>query len=204
MTPEDTARIDAVLNFWFGPIGPDGTVADEKQSRWFDGGSALDEAIRRRFGEDLERASRGELDGWALEPRGRLALVVLLDQFSRNVYRGEARAFANDARALALCLEGIARGDDAALTPLERIFLYLPLEHAEDRTVQGRSCEHVAALAASAPAMLRPTCDDFLAYAVRHRDVIERFGRFPHRNAVLGRASTPDEIAFLRDHAAGF
>ena len=178
-TPED------VLTYWFAP-GP------ERTARWFRGDAATDADVRRRFASTLESAAHGELDGWAATPRGRLALIVVLDQFSRNVHRGTARAFAQDAHALALCVAGLARGDDRALAPEERAFFYLPLEHAEDAAMQARSVACFEALAAEAPEQ-----SGFVDYAREHRDVIARFGRFPHRNAILGRRSTPDEEAFL-------
>jgi len=178
-TPEE------VLTYWFEG-GPDRTA------RWFGAGPATDAEVRRRFGDTLERAARGELDEWAATPRGRLALVVVLDQFSRNVHRGTARSFAQDSRALALCLEGLGRGEDRALAPVERAFFYMPLQHAEDAGVQERSVACFERLAAEAPDVA-----GFLDYARQHRDAIARFGRFPHRNATLSRRSTPEEDAFL-------
>ena len=176
---------DDVLSYWFAP-GP------ERMARWFGGDAATDADCRRRFASTLDAAARGELDDWTTTPRGRLALIVVLDQFSRNVHRGTSRAFAQDARALALCLDGLARGDDRALAPEERAFFYLPLEHAEDAAMQARSVACFEALAAEAPEQ-----SEFLPFAREHRDVIARFGRFPSRNATLGRRSTPDEEAFL-------
>src|SRR5689334_2099390 len=179
------ATADDVLAYWFAP-GP------ERAARWFRGDAATDADCRRRFAATLDAAARGELDGWSATPRGRLALIVVLDQFSRNIHRGTPRAFAQDARALALCLDGLARGDDRTLTPDERGFFYLPLEHAEDAAMQARSVACFEALAAEAP-----EAAGFLPWAREHRDVIARFGRFPARNATLGRPSTPDEEAFL-------
>jgi len=180
------ATPDDVLAYWFAP-GP------ERPTRWFRGDAATDADCRQRFAATLDAAARGELDEWTATPRGRLALIVVLDQFSRNVHRGTPRAFAHDARALALCLDGLARGDDRALAPEERAFFYLPLEHAEDAAMQARSVACFEALAAEAPEQ----CAGFLPWAREHRDVIARFGRFPSRNATLGRRSTPDEEAFL-------
>ena len=179
------ATPDDVLAYWFAP-GP------ERTARWFRGDAATDADVRGRFASTLESATRGELDGWTATPRGRLALIVVLDQFSRTVHRGTPRAFAQDARALALCLDGLACGEDRALAPDERAFFYLPLEHAEDAAMQARSVACFEALAAEAPGAA-----GFLDYAHEHRDVIARFGRFPHRNTILGRCSTPDEEAFL-------
>jgi len=176
---------DDVLAYWFAP-GP------QRAARWFRGDAATDADCRQRFASTLDAATRGELDGWSATPRGRLALIVVLDQFSRNIHRGTPRAFAQDARALALCLDGLARGDDRTLGPDERGFFYLPLEHAEDAAMQARSVACFEALAAEAP-----EAAGFLPWAREHRDVIARFGRFPTRNATLGRPSTPDEEAFL-------
>jgi uncharacterized protein (DUF924 family) len=191
------ATPDDVLAYWFAP-GP------ERPTRWFRGDAATDADCRQRFASTLDAAARGELDEWTATPRGRLALIVVLDQFSRNVHRGTPRAFAQDARALALCLDGLARGDDRALAPEERAFFYLPLEHAEDRTAQQRSVECLERLCDEVSSEQRPLFEDFLDYARRHRAIIERFGRFPHRNKTLGRASTAEECEFLAGPDAPF
>jgi uncharacterized protein (DUF924 family) len=169
-----------ILDFWFAELTP---------RQWFAGGTALDEAIRARFGGLVEKALQGDLDGWAAAPRGRLALILVLDQFPRHVWRGAPRAFAGDARARALSLEGIAEGLDARLTADERHFLYMPLVHAEDAALQALAVEKFAAL--------RDEAARTLALARRYRATIERFGRFPHRNAALGRTSSAEERAFL-------
>ena len=188
---------EALLAWWFGPPSPDGTIPDARTAFWFAGGAAADVECRARAGALLERAIAGALDAWAASPRSRLALVVLLDQISRNVFRGTARAFAQDPRALALGLEALARGDERALAPVERLFLYLPLEHAEDAAAQEESVRRFEALAAEAPEAARAAFETFAHHAREHRDCIRRFGRFPQRNAVLGRTPTPDEAAFL-------
>jgi len=193
---------EAILRYWFGPPRSDGGVAAEHTERWFQASEATDRSIRARFGRDLERAARGELEDWALGARGRLALIVLLDQFSRNVHRGTPLAFAHDALALRLCCDGIAAGMDRELAPIERAFFYMPLQHAEDREAQRRSVACFERLADEAPPALAEQLRRFAGYARRHREVIERFGRFPHRNAVLGRASTPEERGFLAERGA--
>lgn len=190
MSLPDDAR--DLLRFWFGP-------EPVSRAEWFRKDPAFDEAIRQRFGATLERALAGELDGWAATPEGTLALLVLLDQFPRNLFRGQARAFAGDARALALAREAVARGDDRSLHPVQRPFVYLPFEHAEDRAAQDESIRLFTALAAESPAHA-----DTLHWAHRHREVILRFGRYPHRNAALGRASTPEELAFLAEPGSSF
>lgn len=179
-----------VLDFWF---------ADENTVRWFLRDADFDQAIRERFAGTLEAAALGELDAWALTPHGWLALLIVLDQFSRNIHRGDARAFAQDGKAQALALVGLERRDDEALTPLERVFAYLPLEHAEDLALQWRSVTLFRALALQASPNARGQYENFLDYARRHCEVVTRYGRFPHRNAALGRPSTPDELAYLAE-----
>jgi len=186
---------EAVLAFWF---------AEESAARWFAGDAAFDAQIRCRFAAVVEAAAEGKLDGWARTPLGWLALLIVLDQFSRNLYRRDARAWAQDARALSLAQAGIARGDDRQLPPLQRVFTYLPLEHAEDLALQDRSVALFEALRAEVGPQQRASFEGFLDYARRHREVIARFGRFPHRNAVLGRASTAEEALYLAQPGAGF
>lgn len=182
-----------VLDFWF-----DGA---RSRPEWFRKDEAFDEVIRVRFGATLEAALAGALGaGWQGTPEAVLAQVIVLDQFTRNAHRGTPRAFEGDRRALALATAMVDRGDDLRLAPaVRRQFVYLPFEHAEDPALQDRSVRCFEALAATAPAMR-----DRLDYAIRHREVIRRFGRFPHRNEILGRASTPEEIAFLAEPGSRF
>jgi uncharacterized protein (DUF924 family) len=189
MTPTD------VLDFWFDAAS---------EAVWFDNDNAFDARIRGRFDDTLEAAARGQLDHWAATPAGWLALLIVLDQFSRNIHRGDARAWAADARAQAIALAGLARGDDLRLSPLWRLFAYLPLEHAEDLPLQRRSVDLFEQLLVQCPASERVRYADFLVYARRHRDVIDRFGRFPHRNSALGRISTPEERDYLAQPGSGF
>jgi uncharacterized protein (DUF924 family) len=197
----DQAR--AVRDFWFGRLPLTAEGLEQRMQLWFgeDGPprtqAARDELIRTRFGALTEQAERGELDAWAGGPRRRLSLILLTDQFPRHIYRGSARAFATDARALHLSLTGMQSGADAALDPVERIFFYMPLQHAESLEVQEESVAAFRRLKDEAPEELRPAFTGTLAYALEHRSVIERFGRFPARNQALDRTSTPDEIAFL-------
>lgn len=193
-----------VLAFWFEGVPPEGPVPAERLRFWFNGGEEADRRIRERFGELVARGGRGELDGWEETPRGSLALVVVLDQFPRNIFRNAPEAYAFDSRALAAALAGMGAGRDRALTVMERAFYYLPLEHAEDLAIQERSVEVFARLSDEAPAALRETCRGFLDYAVRHRDIVARFGRFPHRNWVLGRKSSPEEEEFLKQPGSSF
>lgn len=194
------SRQGEVLDFWFGPLGPDGFPREDRARLWFGGGSEVDDAIRARFATDVELAGSGGLDPWGETARGRLALILLLDQFPRNLFRGTARAFAHDVRAVQQALAGLEAGQDRQLAPVERAFFYLPLEHAEDRALQRRSVEAYEGLVREFPSAATQL-QGFLDYAIEHRDVIERFGRFPHRNAILGRPSTPDERAFLETAA---
>jgi uncharacterized protein (DUF924 family) len=198
MTPAE------LLEFWFGQVAADGTVPAERMTMWWKKDPAIDETIRARFEPVVARAAAGELDDWANTAAGRLALIISLDQFPRNIYRGEPRAFAFDARAQALCLEGLERGHDRELLPIQRTFHYLPLEHAEDRTLQQRCVELFEALQREASPALAETFASYLDFAVQHARIIERFGRFPHRNAVLGRASTDEELAFLQQPGSSF
>jgi uncharacterized protein (DUF924 family) len=171
---------------------------------WFESGRAHDRDIARRFSSDHAAAVHGDLDHWATTPRGRLALILILDQFSRHLYRETPRAFAQDARAQELTLGGLDQGFDLDLHPVERTFFYLPLEHSEDRALQRRSVEVFEALVASMPAAYLDRYQGFLDYAVRHFEVIERFGRFPDLNLILGRKSTPPEVEFLRQPGSSF
>lgn len=183
-----------VLDFWFG------APPWSRREAWFRKSEAFDAQVRRRFGEAVETALAGLLPAvWQVSPAGRFAQVLMLDQFTRNIFRGSARAFAGDARALHLALALLDEHADRAMVPLQRWFLYLPLEHAEDLALQDRSVALFAALAAQEPELA-----DALDYAERHRDVIRRFGRFPHRNAALERSSSDDELAYLQQPGAGF
>jgi uncharacterized protein (DUF924 family) len=204
------ARAQDVLLFWFGPR-PYTEVSVRHHSRlWFGAQAApelipqFDELVRDRFGETMLAAQNGELAGWESSPRRRLALIVLLDQFSRHFYRGTAQAYANDHEALSLSVSGMLYGADAALDPLERIFFYMPLQHAESLDVQDESVAAFRRLLDEAPGDLQTTFKEALSDAVEHRDVIARFGRFPHRNQTLGRDTTDEEAHWLNTGGARF
>lgn len=205
-TPIPDPRIDDVLAYWLGAPHPDNATALACKNLWFVKSDATDAEIRERFGPLVEDALAARLDGWAATARGRLALIVLLDQFTRNLFRGTPRSFAGDAQALHWALEGIALGHDrhADLPAVARIFCYLPLEHAEDMALQERSVAAFQALADSAGADTREFLAGTLDYARRHREVIARYGRFPHRNPILGRESTAEEQQYLAQPGAGF
>ena len=181
-----------VLDFWFGKPGAPGY--GEERAIWFNADPAFDDEVRRRFAAAVESAGRGDHDGMAGSPEGALALTILLDQFPRNIHRGTAGAFALDAKARRVACDALAAGHDRALAPFMRPFLYLPFEHSEAIADQERSVSLFRALGD----------EKYLAYAIGHRDVIARFGRFPHRNAVLGRTSTPEELTFLEQPGADF
>lgn len=198
MTPED------VLGFWFGTAENDTATAQSQRRLWWSKDAVVDADIRERFGALVSAAAAGRHDDWAATPRGRLALLVLLDQFPRNIYRDTAQAFAQDAQALQLALDGLTVGDDRKLRPIERVFCYLPLEHAESLNMQDRSVVLFNALAAEVAEADRGTFTGYVDYALRHRDIVARFGRFPHRNRILGRESTPEEIEFLKQPGSGF
>jgi uncharacterized protein (DUF924 family) len=187
-----------VLHFWFGHSIDRPALVAERQRLWFRKDFNTDKLIAHRFGDLLAKLSSGEAYRWAARsPRERLAAVVTLDQFSRNIFRDTPAAFENDALALKLAKEGLARGEDMALAPIERWFLYMPLEHSESATDQRRSVEKFTALLTAVPADQRAAYAPALDFAKRHAAVIRRFGRFPHRNAILGRTSTTAERAFL-------
>jgi uncharacterized protein (DUF924 family) len=193
-------RATEILDFWFGDTRIRHDDVDALAARtkmWFFKDLALDETIRARFGDDHEAAARGERETWTETPPGKLALVVLLDQFPRNLYRDSGRAFATDRAAFAIADEGIARGVDRELAPAERIVFYLPFMHSEDRALQARNLALFTTLRDEGPPALRPQLELALSAAVKHKEVVDRFGRFPHRNAVLGRAPTAEEEAFL-------
>ncbi|MGG6237053.1 DUF924 family protein [Nodosilinea sp. AN01ver1] len=193
-------RVEEILRFWFGDSAdPEGEYGQQRKV-WFKKDSAFDDAIRQRFLGDVERAIAGELDTWRSQPRSCLALVLLLDQFPRNLFRGKAKSFAGDRAALATAYYALDRGYDQQVLPVERMFFYLPLEHSENLADQERSVEVVRSLHAADPEKLESTLD----YALRHRDVIQRFGRFPHRNEVLGRETTPEEAKFLQQPGSRF
>ena len=197
-------RVEEILDFWFGALPSDEVFHQEKAELWFRKDPATDEEIRVRFGALVEEALAGGLATWCEDPRGTLALVLLLDQFTRNIYRDTPRAFAGDTRALALARAAFSSGSAAALRPLERVFLAMPLMHAEDLAVQDESVALFAALSDDAPPALRTLLANNHRYAVAHRDIIARFGRYPHRNAILGRASSDEEVAFLKEPGSSF
>jgi len=199
-------RIAELLTYWLGAPEPTDADALARQSLWFTKSAATDAEIGARFGPLVEEALSGALDGWAQTPRGRLALIILLDQFTRNLFRGTPKSFAGDAQALQLALDGILEGHDThpSVPAVARIFCYLPLEHAEDGPLQAQSVALFAKLHELAAPETRSFFAGTLDYAHKHQEVITRFGRFPHRNPMLGRESTPQELEYLAQPGAGF
>jgi uncharacterized protein (DUF924 family) len=195
---------NAILEFWFGDGGDAASVAAARSALWWGKSDDSDEEIRRRFGDWVERAARGELDEWLATPRGRLALIILLDQFSRNIHRGRPASFASDAQALRWAKEGIETGVERQLRPIERVFFYLPLEHSEQLADQRHCVQLYRQLLDEVAPGEKPLFATYLDFAERHLAIIERFGRFPHRNAILGRESTAEERAFLQTPGSSF
>lgn len=189
--------IDSILQFWFSD--GEASTYDRRRQIWFGKQPEFDETIRRKFQESYSQAAAGQLDHWRETPQGCLALILLLDQFSRNMFRDTPQAFATDPLAQQLAELALEQGYDRQLSPLQRIFLYLPFEHSEDLAQQQRSVELFRALASDAPELA-----DVYDYALRHQAVIEQFGRFPHRNRILGRESTLAEVEFLKQPGSAF
>lgn len=204
ITDDDQIRIDAVLGFWFQEKELSAPQIDGRMDIWFGENSVFDEEVAREFSGDVERASEGQLDHWAHQPRGRLALIILLDQFRRNIFRGTPEAYAKDKQALKLCVEGAMEKKDKGLTPIQRVFFYMPLQHAESRKVQERSCAIYNKLADAVSPTYRETFETIAQFAELHADIIHSFGRFPHRNAILGRENTAEEDEYLAAGAPTF
>jgi uncharacterized protein (DUF924 family) len=187
---------DSVLSFWFG--GPSDPWFGSDRVEWFRPSKAFDDEVRERFGALHAKIAGGECADWLNEPANALAYVIVLDQFSRNLYRGDPRAFACDERAREATKASIDRGFDLHLSSVRRPFLYMPLMHSEALEDQELSVQLFDRLARERPE------SQYLPYAARHREIIARFGRFPHRNAVIGRATTPEEEAFLQEPNSSF
>jgi uncharacterized protein (DUF924 family) len=195
---------DELLGFWFGDDADDATVARTQAPLWWGHEPATDELLQQRFGAAVSAAATGVLDHWTGSPRGRLALILLLDQLPRAVRRGTPAAYATDAKAVETARRGLDSAADRLLRPIERVFFYLPFEHSERLADQDLSVALFRGLRDAVPEAQRGPFTTFLDFAERHREVIARFGRFPHRNAVLGRESTAEELEFLAEPGATF
>ena len=200
----DRITPEVILYFWFGAHTGDAATAQAQRRLWWAKDPAIDAEIRSRFAPLVQAAAFSKHDDWAATPRGRLTLILLFDQFPRNMHRGSPRTFAYDGLARTLALDTLAAGADAALRPIERVFCYLPLEHSENLSHQDQCVALNQKLADGVAPALREIFAGYVNFAERHRDIIRRFGRFPHRNAVLGRASTPEEIKFLQQPGSSF
>jgi len=192
-----TDTITEIHDFWFGELDENGLCKTDRNALWFGADEATDTRCRALFGASLADALNGKLDSWEATDRGLVALVVLLDQFSRNIHRGTALAFGGDPKALALAQDAIASGRYLRLPLIHRVFLYLPLEHSEELALQHQCVGLFEELALVSD---HPQFASFTRYAIAHRDVIAKFGRFPHRNVALGRSSSATEMAYLEQH----
>jgi uncharacterized protein (DUF924 family) len=195
----EAATPASVLDFWLGEGYASGWPSRDMGRQWFGGGPELDQQIAARFGSQVAQALAGGLGEWEADPLDRLALVILLDQFPRNIHRGQAQAFAGDARAQQLVQDALAQGMDQQLPWVGRMFMYMPLMHAEDLALQEEGVRRFQQLAADAPEDLRVTLGSSLKFAEQHRDIIARLGRFPYRNNALGRTNTALEFDFLKN-----
>ena len=204
ITDDDQFRIDAILSFWFKEKELSAPQIDRRMDVWFGEDRVFDHEVEREFSDDVEKASEGKLDHWAHRPHGRLALILLLDQFRRNIHRNTIGSFAKDKAALKLCVEGAMEKKDKGLTPIERVFFYMPLQRSESRKVQNKSIEIYNRLAEAVSATHRETFQTIAQFAELHADIITQFGRFPHRNALLNRQNTPEEDEFLAADSPDF
>ena len=193
-----------ILDYWFGRTDDDVDCANQKASLWWGKSPDVDADIRERFEPMLQLLVNGGNHYWLKFPESRLSAIIVLDQFSRNIYRDSSIAYSADLLALNWCLSGIHEKLEKQLRPIEQVFFYLPLEHAEDLSLQHLCVERFQQLVEEVPVSQRETFVGFLDYAEQHAAVIEQFGRFPHRNEVLGRESTPDELAYLVQPGSGF
>lgn len=197
------SRSELILGYWFGTSSDPAVVFKTQSAKWFNGGKAVDNEIREHFMDDVRGALEGELDDWLDAPRSCMALVILLDQFTRNVYRGTPRAFSGDPDALGAAEHAIKAGYEADLEFHHRVFLYVPFEHSESLAVQDRGVQHFDRLVVDSGPHLE-TATTYRNYATAHRDIVARFGRFPHRNGILARDSTAEEVAFLKTPGSSF
>ncbi|MEM7293790.1 MAG: DUF924 family protein [Pseudomonadota bacterium] len=195
--------IEEIYQYWFGDI-LDNPNAEDRSQLWYRGGPEVDNDIRNKFEHLILQAQSRRIDDWANTARGSTALIILLDQFPLNIYRGDPRAFASEQHSVDIALAGIATGQDRELSFHERVFFYLPLEHSESAEHQVLSIQYFTQLRDEAPEHLREAAQGTLQYAIDHKEIVDRFGRYPHRNKALGRVSTPEEIQYLEDGGATY
>ena len=204
ITDDDEMRINAILSFWFKEHELSAPQIDQRMEIWFSEDPVFDLEIEKEFSEDVAKASRGDLDHWGKTPHGRLALILLIDQFRRNIHRGTAKAFSKDQLALKLCVQGAMEKKDKGLTAIQKVFFFMPLQHAESRKVQAKSVELFGRLAETVSPTQRETFMTVAQFAELHKDIIDQFGRFPHRNALLNRENTPEENEYLAGDSPSF
>jgi len=204
ITDDDQIRVDAILSFWFKEQELSAPQIDQRMEIWFSEDPVFDLEIQKEFADDVAKASKGELDHWGKDSRGRLALIILIDQFRRNIHRGTAAAFSKDQLALKLCVQGAMEKKDKGLTPIQKVFFYMPLQHIESRKVQAKSVELFRRLAETVSPTLRETFMTVAQFAELHKDIIDQFGRFPHRNQLLNRENTPEEDEYLAGDSPTF
>lgn len=192
-------RYEEVLQFWFGRVEETVVPTEHRAKIWFGEDEAVDQEIKWRFSKELEEATAGQLSHWESEARGQLALILTLDQFSRHVYRGSPKAFAQDKSALSVCLKGLREESDHQLSLIERVFFYFPLLHSEKIGYQDQSVRCYQTLVDLAFSETRVIFDSFLKFANHHYSIINQFGRFPQRNGVLNRSSSKEELAYLKE-----
>lgn len=195
-------QAEQVLEFWFGQAEDCDQYLQQQNKKWFS--SALDDQIQQRFGELTQHAVAGQLNHWSEQPRTRLALILILDQFSRNLFRGTPQAFAQDPHALDLCLNGLDHNMTNGFKIAERAFFKMPLQHSENLEIQERSVREFAALRDQAPEAAQKQAEGYYRFAVLHRDIVKKFGRFPHRNQILGRVSTEEEKTYMAEGGQTF
>jgi uncharacterized protein (DUF924 family) len=204
ITDEDQLRIEKILSFWFKEQVLSAPQIDSRMDTWFGTDADFDAGIVRGFSDDVEQASDGKLDHWSNTPSGRLALILLLDQFRRNIHRGTPEAYAKDKAALKLCVEGAMGNGDSGLAPIHRVFFYMPLQHAESKKVQEKSVVLYNRIASAVSPTYKETFETIAQFAELHADIVTQFGRFPHRNKVLNRADTPEEAQYLSGDSPDF
>ena len=204
ITDDDQIRIEAVLSFWFKEHALSAPQIDRRMEIWFSEDSVFDLQIEREFSDEVDLASKGALDHWGKTPHGRLALIIMIDQFRRNIHRNTAQAFSKDPLALRLCVHGAMEKLERSLSPIQKLFFFMPLQHAESRKVQAKSVEVFQRLADSVSATERETFMTVLQFAELHKDIIDQFGRFPHRNKLLNRDNTPEEDEYLAGDSPTF
>lgn len=199
-------KVEEILEFWFGRLEKDDVPSQEKQKMWWKKDKSVDNFIKKEFEGCIIKAVSGDVDDWLKTPKGMLAFIIVLDQFSRNIYRDIPKAFSQDKLALRVCLEGIKKGFDKGLHPVARMFFYMPFMHSEDLEDQKKSLERLTILEEefSKNLEIRDLLVNSKKYAQMHFDIIERFRRYPHRNRILGRVSTPEEIEFLKQPGSSF